>query len=222
MRLGILGHKVGMTQVFGEGGRTFPVTVVETTDCAIIQIKTKESAGYNALQVAIGKRKPQNVNKAVTGHYKKAGVAPKQSLEEIRLDDDVDLTPFKPGQILSVAQFQKGDRVDVTGIMKGRGFAGVMKRLGFHGKPASHGTSKYFRHAGSAGTNIDPGRILKNRGMPGHMGNCIRTLSNAEVIDVLSDDNVLLIKGGIPGAKRSVVLIRPARKYPLPTERKFV
>ena len=221
MKLGILGLKVGMTQFFRESGGTCPITVVQTADCVVTQVKTKQTDGYNALQVSIGARKPQNVNKAIAGHYKKCEVAPKARIQEIRLENDADLSQFKIGQKLNTAMFQKGDRVDVTGTMKGRGFAGVIKRLGFSGKNATHGTSKYFRHAGSAGTNIDPGRIMKNRGMPGHMGNCPRTVANVEIVDIQTDDSLILVKGGIPGAKNSVVLIRPAKKAAAPENRQF-
>jgi len=216
MRLGILGKKVGMTQIFNEAGMAVPVTVVDTTGCRIAQVKMRATDGYNALQLAIGTRKPQNVNKAKAGHYKKAGFAASAELKEMRFDDQTDLTQLKAGQTMTPTMFEKGDLVDIIGITKGHGFTGVMKRLGYHGKHATHGTSKYFRHGGSNGTNTFPGRVLKNKGMPGHDGAVPRTAQKLEVVQIIAEDNLLLIKGSIPGPKNGTLIIRSTvrRKTP--------
>jgi large subunit ribosomal protein L3 len=221
MKIGILGRKVGMTQIFDEKGATVPVSVVDTSECFVTQVKTKDTDGYTALQLAFGKRKVQNVDKARLGHYKKAGVPAKARLTELRLQDGDDLSQVKPGQQLNAAIFTQGDRVDVIGTIKGRGFTGVMKRLGYSGKDATHGTSKYFRHGGSNGTNTFPGRVLKNKGMPGHMGNVPRTAANLEVVGVRSEDGLLLIKGAIPGARNGMVLVTLTKRKPIPSDRKF-
>jgi len=220
MRIGILGRKVGMTQMFDEKGAIMPITVVDVSECFISQVKTKDTDGYSAIQIAFGKRKPQNVDKPRIGHFKKAGVPAKGHVTELRFDGE-DLTQLKAGQALSAAMFQQGDKVDVIGTIKGRGFTGVMKRLGYSGKDATHGTSKYFRHGGSNGTNTFPGRVLKNKGMPGHMGNCRRTCANLEVVGVKAEDNLLLIRGAVPGARNSTVLVQLTKRKPVPGERTF-
>lgn len=219
MRFGIYGRKVGMTQIFDEAGMCIPVTVIETSGCAVAQVKTKDKEGYNALQVGFGARKLQNVNKAKVGHYKKAGVQAKAKLKEMRFDDDADMSQFKAGTILSPGMFAKGDLLDVVGTSKGHGFTGVMKRLGFHGKHATHGTSKYFRHGGSNGSNTFPGRVLKNKGMPGHHGDTRTTVSNLKVIDVRVDENLILLKGAVPGPKDGYVLLRATKRKKAPQGR---
>ncbi|MBI4404753.1 MAG: 50S ribosomal protein L3 [Deltaproteobacteria bacterium] len=219
MRLGILGKKVGMTQIFDGQGAVVPVTVVDTTGCVITQVKRKEKDGYSALQVAFGERKPQNVNKARTGHFKKAQVAPKAALREIRVQVDEEIAHVKPGQKLLATMFAKGDRVDVIGVTKGKGFQGVVKRHGFHGADASHGVHEYFRHGGSAGTNTFPGRILKNKGMPGQTGNVPRTTQNVEVAEVKENENLILLRGAIPGPNNGMVVIRSTKKAPFPEGR---
>ncbi len=221
MRLGILGKKVGMTQIFNEAGASIPVTVVDTAGCHITQVKTRSTDGYDALQMGIGSRKPQNVNKAGQGHFKKAGVAARASTQEVRFkgEKEVDLTQLKAGQALNPAMFAKGDKVDVIGISKGHGFTGVMKRLGYKGKHATHGTSKYFRHGGSNGSNTFPGRVLKNKGMPGHDGAVPRTTTNLLVVDVLPAENLILLKGAIPGPKQGVVVIRSSKRTKNPEGR---
>ncbi len=212
MRIGILGRKVGMTQVFDDKGSLIPITVIDTTGCVISQIKTKDVDGYTAVQLAFGEVKPQNVNKADAGHFKKAGTKAKRFVEEIRLNDTDDVATLKNGTELSVSMFQKGDKVDIVGTSKGRGFAGVIKRFGFHGKDATHGTHEYFRHPGSAGTNTFPGRIMKNKGMPGHMGDVRSTVQSVTVMDVKPEQNLLFIKGAVPGSRTSKVMVRLAVK----------
>ena len=219
MRLGIYGRKVGMTQVFDEKGAIIPITVIDTSDCLVTQVKTKDHDGYMAVQCGIGKRKPQNVSKALSGHFKKASAGSLAKVKEIRFAGTDDLTAVKAGQKLSAGMFVKGDRVDVHGVSKGRGFTGVMKRFNFHGKHATHGTSKYFRHGGSNGSNTFPGRVIKNKGMPGHHGAAKVTVANLEVIDVKADENLLLLRGAVPGAKNGTVLIRSTKRAPAPEGR---
>lgn len=212
MRIGILGRKVGMTEVFDDKGALIPITVVDTSGCVISQVKTKELDGYTAVQLAVKDIKPQNVKKATAGHFKKAATKAKAFIKEIRLDDADDVAPLKAGTELNASIFQKGDLVDVVGTSKGRGFAGVMKKYNFRGKHATHGTHEYFRHPGSAGTKTFPGRIMKNKGMPGHMGDVKTTVQCLEIIDVKPEENLLFIKGGIPGSRHSNLMVRLAVK----------
>ncbi len=215
----ILGRKVGMTQVFDEKGNLIAVTVVDTTGCTVTQIKTKDKDGYVAVQLGIGEKKPQNVNKAKAGHFKKANSPAKAELHEVRLDDKDEAAPLTLGATLAASMFEKGDRVDVKGISKGKGFQGPMKRHNFAGKDAGHGTSKYFRHVGSIGMHTYPGRVFKGKKMPGHMGTDNITVQNVLVHEVKADENLLLLRGGVPGGKRGVVYIQAAVKRKVPTER---
>jgi len=211
MKLGILGRKVGMTQIFDENGACVPITLVDTSDCIVTQVKTADKDGYSAIQVGFGYRKPQNVNKPRLGHFKKANTAPKATLRELRAEAGKEALEVKIGEPLSCGMFAKGERVDVIGVTKGKGFQGVVKRHGFHGADASHGVHEYFRHGGSAGTNTFPGRILKNKGMPGQTGNWQRTVQNVEIADVKAEENLILLRGAVPGSRGGVVLLRPAR-----------
>lgn len=222
MAIGILGRKVGMTQIFDESGALVPVTVIDTSDCLISQVKTQDKEGYQAIQVAVGSRKPQNVNKATAGHFKKAGFAAKSWRQEFRLATQEDVNQFKAGAALNVAMFQKGDKVDVIGTSKGRGTQGVVKRWGFHGADATHGVSDYFRHGGSNGANTFPGRVIKNKGMPGRMGNVRTTTLNLKVLDVKETENLLLVKGNVPGHINSLVMVRPTNRKPNPTGRTLI
>lgn len=210
-----------MTQIFDESGAAVPVTVLDTSNCYIAQVKAKDTDGYNALQVAFGERKPQNVNKALAGHFRKGNFSPRARTCELRFGDTFDMTPYKRGQVLSASMFAKGDRVDIIGTSKGKGFTGVMKRFGFSGKDATHGTSKYFRHGGSSGSNTFPGRVLKNKGMPGHSGNAKATVQNVRVIDVQPESNLILVRGAVPGHRNANVLIQNARKHTPPSDRKL-
>lgn len=221
MRLGIIGRKVGMTQIFNEAGHTVPISVIDTSGCHITQIKTKETDGYLALQLGVGSRKPQNVDKARVGHFKKAGVQARARLQEVRFEGEADLSQLKAGQALSPAMFVKGDIVDVSGVSKGHGFSGVMKKFNWAGKHATHGTSKYFRHGGSNGTNTFPGRVLKNKGMPGQHGNTNRTVQNLEIVEVRPEENLILVKGAIPGAKNGLIMVRSAKRVKAPEGRTF-
>jgi len=222
MRVGIFGLKVGMTQIFDEKGSRIPVTVVNTSDCYIVQVKTKDKEGYNALQLAFGFRKLQNATKARVGHFKKAGVSVKARVREFRCTDSEDMSPFKAGQKLTAKMFVKGDWVDVIGSSKGKGFTGVMKRFGYKGKDATHGTSKYFRHGGSSGSNTFPGRVLKNKGMPGHSGDARATIQNVEIVDVRPSENLILIRGAVPGPRTGHLLIRSTLRRKGPESRPWV
>ncbi len=208
-RLGIIGRKLGMTQVFLDDGSLVPVTVVEAGPCAIVQKKTKDRDGYNAIQISFLPKKTQRVNKPLLGHYKKASTSPCYYLREIRTDD---IEGYEVGQEINVSIFKPGDLVDVTGWSKGRGFSGVMKRHGFHGAPGSHGTHEYFRHGGSVGAATYPHHVFKGKKMPGHYGNQRVTIQNIKVIDVKEDQNLILLRGGIPGSPNGLIIIRSAIK----------
>jgi len=190
-----------MTQIFLDDGRVVPVTVVEAGPCRVVQVKTVEKDGYAAAQLGYDEiKKEKRVNRPMAGHFKKAGVPPYRVLREVAAGD------LKPGDTLTVEMFEPGSRVTVTGRSIGKGFQGVMKRHGFRGGPASHG-AKFHREPGSIGMCAWPSRVFKNAGMPGRMGGGRVTIKNVEVVDVKADQNLLLLKGGIPGPKGSVVFI---------------
>ena len=207
--LGIIGKKLGMTQVFLEDGSVIPVTVVEAGPCSVIQKKTKEKDGYNALQLGFLPKNSQRVNKPLSGHFKKAGTGAFYTFKEFRVED---VGGYELGQEVNVNLFKPGDVVDVTGLSKGKGFTGVIKRHGFHGSPGSHGTHEYFRHGGSVGSATFPHHTFKGMKMPGQHGNQKVTLQNIKVVDVKEDQNLILLKGGIPGSPTGWVLIRSATK----------
>ncbi len=207
---GLIGQKIGMTQVFGADGSVVPVTVIQTGPCVVVQKREIERDGYKALQVGFGSKKGQRLNKPEQGHLVKAGKGAFQVLREFRLDD---VAQYELGQEIKVSDlFKVGDRVDVSGTSKGRGFAGVIKRWGFGGFPASHGTHEYFRHGGSIGNRSFPGRVFKGKRMAGHWGNERISVQNLEVVGVRAEENLLLVKGAVPGAKRGVLLIRRSVK----------
>ncbi len=195
--------------------------MIDTSGCQVTQKKTKSSDGYSALQVGFGSRKQQNLKKPQAGHFKKAGVGSKALVREIRVESDEEITHLKPGDTLVASMFSKGDRVDVIGMTRGKGFQGVVKRYGFHGADASHGVHEYFRHAGSAGTNTFPGKILKNKGMPGQTGNALRTIRYLEVVDVKPKENLIFLRGAVPGARNGIVLIRTSKKAKNPEKRSW-
>jgi len=207
--LGIIGRKLGMTQVFLENGSVIPVTVVEAGPCAVVQKKTKERDGYNALQIGFLPKNSHRVNRPISGHFKKAGVGPFYHLKEFRVER---VEGYELGQEVSLNLFKPGDVVDVTGLSKGKGFTGVIKRHGFHGSPGSHGTHEYFRHGGSVGSAAYPHHTFKGLKMPGQHGNRKVTLQNIKILDVKDDQNLILLKGGIPGGPRGLVLIQSATK----------
>jgi large subunit ribosomal protein L3 len=207
--LGVIGRKLGMTQIFHEDGSVVPVTVVEAGPCSVVQKKTKEKDGYDALQLGFLPKNNQRVNKPLSGHFKKAGVGPSYHLKEFRIEK---IEGVEVGQEVTASLFKPGDMVDVTGLSKGKGFTGVIKRHGFHGSPGSHGTHEYFRHGGSVGSATYPHHTFKGLKMPGQHGNRKVTLQNIEVVDVKEDQNLILLKGGIPGSRHGWVLIRSATK----------
>lgn len=207
---GLIGKKIGMTQFFNADGNVIPVTVIETGPCVVVQKKETSKDGYSALQVGFGSKKAQRTNKAEQGHVTKAGKGAFRVLREFRLDD---VSQYEVGQEIKVADlFKEGDLVDVTGTSKGRGFTGVIKRWGFGGFPASHGTHEYFRHGGSIGNRSFPGRVFKGKKMAGHWGNEKISVQNLEIVAVRPEENLLLVKGAVPGAKRGVVVVRSAVK----------
>ncbi len=206
---GILGTKLGMTQVFDENNRVVPVTVVKAGPNVITQIRTQETDGYTAVQLAYGAIDPRKVTKPVTGQYTKAGVTPRRHLAEIRVND---ISEYSVGQELTAEIFADGSFVDVTGTSKGKGFAGVMKRHGFKGLGASHGVHRVHRAPGSIGGCATPGRVFKGMRMAGRMGNDRVTTQNLTVHKVDAEAGLLLIKGAIPGRKGGIVIVRDAVK----------
>ena len=204
---GILGTKVGMTQVFTKNGKLIPVTVISVEPNVVTQIKTVETDGYDAIQLGAVEMKEKNSNKAKMGHTKKANTTPKRFLREIR---GVNPTDYTLGQVISADLFQAGEMVDVSGVSKGKGFQGVIKRWNQSRGPMGHG-SQYHRGVGSLGTML-PMHVLKGKKLPGHMGHVTTTIQNLEVVAVDMDENVILVKGNVPGPKKSLVIIKTAVK----------
>jgi len=208
MTTGIIGKKLGMTQIFDEQGRVVPVTVIEAGPCTIVQRKKRQSDGYDAVQLGFGAKKSQRVNKPMLGHIQKAGKGAFGVLRELRVDSDSSL---EAGQEIRVDIFREGDFVDVTGQTKGRGFAGVVKRWGFKGGRGSHG-SMFHRAPGSIGGSSWPSRVFKNMKMGGHYGNERVTVLNLRVVAIQLEKNILLVRGAVPGAKNGLVFVRRAIK----------
>ncbi|MGH7822754.1 MAG: 50S ribosomal protein L3 [Candidatus Binatia bacterium] len=207
MAIGLIGKKLGMTQVFAPSGELVPVTVIEAGPCTVVQKRAEAPDGYTAVQLGFGERKPQRMTKADRGHRQKSGKLPGW-LREFR-----DVDGFEVGQEVRVADvFKNGDRVDVTGVSKGKGYAGVIKRHRFSGFPATHGTHEYFRHGGSIGNRSFPGRVFKGKRMAGQLGNERVTTQNLMVVEVRPEQNLLLVRGAVPGAPDGIVIIRPAVK----------
>ncbi|KQB84327.1 MULTISPECIES: 50S ribosomal protein L3 [Corynebacterium] len=206
---GILGTKLGMTQVFDDQNRVVPVTVVEAGPCVVTQIRTIETDGYNAIQIAYGEIDPRKVKKPQAGHYKKAGVTPRRHVTEIRMDD---VSGYEVGQDVTVEIFNDVEFVDVTGITKGKGFAGGMKRHGFAGQGAAHGNQAAHRRVGGIGGAATPGRVFKGKRMAGRMGSDRVTTQNLKIQKVDADANLLLIKGAIPGNRGGIVTVKTAVK----------
>ncbi len=205
MAKAILGRKLGMTQVWGDGDRLVPVTVIEAGPCLVSQVKTVKRDGYSAVQLAFGEVKPSKVNKPAAGHFAKAGVEPKRHLAEVRLEDGDG--GLKVGDEVKVDIFEPGGQVHVTGTSKGKGFQGVMKRHNFRGGPGGHG-SHFHREPGSVGQCATPSRVFKGLGLPGHMGDETVTVRNLEVVRVDAEQNLLLVKGAVPGGKNGLLMIR--------------
>ena len=204
----IIGKKVGMTQIFDEKGKVIPVTVIEAGPCVVAQVKTVETDGYNAIQLGFEDVKESKLNKPERGHFTKAGLALKKHLREFRVEDFEDLTV---GSEIKADAFEAGDKIDVQGTTKGKGFQGVIKRHGQSRGPMGHG-SMYHRRPGSMGPTSTPGRVFKGKKLPGHMGRVTVTIQNLDVVKVDMDKNVILIKGSVPGAKGAILKLRKSVK----------
>ena len=207
MKKGLIGKKIGMTQIFDEKGNMIPVTVVEAGPCTVVQIKTKDADGYEAVQLGFGEKKEKKLIKPEKGHFTKANVTPKKHLREFRLEE----ISYNVGDEIKADIFTAGETVDVTGTTKGKGFQGVIKRHGQSRGPMGHG-SMYHRRPGSMGSTSTPGRVFKGKNLPGHMGNETVTVQNLEIVKVDLDKNVLLIKGSVPGNKGAILKIRNSIK----------
>ena len=208
MKKAIIGKKIGMTQIFDENGKVIPVTVVEAGPCVVTQKKTIEKDGYDAIQVGFGELREKLVNKPRKGHFAKAGVSLRRTLKEFRMEN---VANYNVGDEIKVDTFEIGDKVDVSGVSKGKGFQGTIKRWNASRGPMSHG-SKFHRAPGSMGAASDPSRTFKNKRMPGHMGAKNTTVLNLEVVKIMPEKNIILIKGGIPGPNKGTVVIRNSVK----------
>ena len=208
MNKGIIGKKIGMTQIFDEKGNVIPVTVIETAGNVVAQVKTVETDGYNAIQLGYGEIKDKHINKPETGHFAKAKLANKKHLREFRMDS---VEEYKVGDEVKADIFTAGEKIDVQGTSKGKGFQGVIKRHGQSRGPMGHG-SMYHRRPGSMGSTSTPGRVFKGKKLPGHMGRITITIQNLDVVRVDMDKNVILLKGSVPGAKGSILKIKSAVK----------
>ena len=206
---GLLGEKLGMTQVWDENNRVVPVTVVKAGPCVVTQVKNPEQDGYSSVQIAFGAIDPRKVNKPASGHFAKAGVTPRRHLVELRTDD---ASEYSVGQELAVDTFEAGQTIDVVGTTKGKGYAGVMKRHGFHGVSSSHGAHKNHRKPGSIGACATPGRVFKGHRMAGRMGGVRQTTQNLTIHAVDAEKGLLLIKGAVPGPRGGIVLVHTAAK----------
>ena len=204
MQKGIIGKKIGMTQIFDEAGKVVPVTVIEAGPCVVVQKKTTENDGYEAVQLGFGDIRAKRVNKPLQGHFKKADVAMKRTLKEFRLDD---ISALNVGDIVKADTFAEGDIVDVSGTSKGHGFSGTIKRHNYARLKETHGTGPVHRHAGSMGACSSPSRIFKGKGMPGQYGNVKVTVQNLTVVKVDAENNLIAVKGAVPGPKNGTVTI---------------
>jgi large subunit ribosomal protein L3 len=208
MKKGIIGKKIGMTQIFDEKGNVIPVTVIEATPNIVAQVKTVETDGYNSIQLGYGEVKDKHINKPEKGHFAKAGLTAKKHLREFRVED---VENYKVGDEVKADIFEAGEKIDVQGTTKGKGFQGVIKRHGQHRGPMGHG-SMYHRRPGSMGSTSTPGRVFKGKKLPGHMGRVTVTIQNLDVVRVDMDKNVILVKGSVPGAKGAILKIKSAVK----------
>ena len=209
MKKGIIGKKLGMTQIFDEVGNVIPVTLIEAGPCEVAQKKTVENDGYDALQLAFGEAKEKHLTRAELGHFKKAGISPKRHLKEFRL---ADTSAYEVGSVVSVDTFAAGEKVDITGISKGHGYTGSIKRWNHHILRMTHGTGPVHRQPGSMGANSTPSRIYKNKKMAGQWGNEQITILNLAVVKIDAEKNLIAVKGAGPGAKGSIVFIRDSVK----------
>ena len=208
MKKGIIGKKLGMTQIFDQKGNVIPVTLIEAGPCVVAQKKTVENDGYAAIQLAYEDASKKHLTKAELGHLAKAGVSPKKHLKEFRLDDT---SAYEAGAVVTVDTFAQGEKVDITGITKGRGYSGCVKRWGHHMLRMTHGTGPIHRQCGSMGT-IDPARVFKNKKMAGQYGNEQVTILNLEAVKIDAEKNLIAVKGAVPGAKGGIVFIRDSVK----------
>lgn len=208
MKKAILATKIGMTQIFDENGVFVPVTVLQAGPCSVVQVKTVENDGYNAIQVGFGDIRETLVNKPLKGHFAKAGVANKRFLKEFRFDNT---SEYAVGQEIKADIFAAGDKVDAIGTSKGKGFQGAIKRFGLHRGPMKHG-SKYHRHAGSNGAATSPGRVFKGKHMPGQTGDVRVTVQNLEIVKIDAEQNLILVKGAVPGPKKALVMLKNSVK----------
>jgi len=208
MKKGILGRKLGMTQIFDENGKIIPVTVIEAGPCVVVQKKTVEKDGYDAIQVGFDDIREKLANKPKKGHFAKAGASLKRFVKEFRLEDT---SSYEVGQEIKADVFAAGEKIDVSGVSKGKGFQGTIKRWNAHRGPMSHG-SKFHRAVGSMGASSSPSRTFKNKKLPGHMGNVNTTVLNLQVAKVMPEKNIILIKGGVPGPNKGFVVIRNSVK----------
>lgn len=208
MNKGIIGRKIGMTQVFDEKGNVIPVTLIEAGPCSVVQKKTTETDGYDAIQLGFSEAKEKHTTKAERGHFNKAGVSYKRHLKEFRL---ADCSAYNVGDVITVDTFAQGEKVDVTGMTKGHGYSGCVKRWNHHVLRMTHGTGPIHRQPGSMGT-IDPARVFKNMKMPGQYGNEQVTVLNLKVVKIDNEHNILAVKGAIPGAKNGIVFVRNSIK----------
>lgn len=209
MQKGIIGKKLGMTQLFDEKGKVVPVTIIEAGPCVVVQKKTVESDGYEAVQLGYGDISAKKVSKPAKGHFDKADVAPKRTLREFRLDD---IAAVSVGDIVKADTFAAGDRIDVAGFSKGKGYAGTIKRWNGHRLRESHGTGPVARHAGSNGSCSSPSRVFKGKKLPGHLGAERVTVQNLTVVKIDTENNLIAIKGAVPGAKGSIVTLSDSVK----------
>lgn len=210
MALGLIGRNLGMTHLFSKDGEAIPVTVIEAGPCSVVQVKSKGKEGYNALQIGFLPKKIHRVTKPLQGHFKKSGTGNFYFLKEFRVDD---INSYQPGQEINLEIFQVGQKVMVTGTSKGKGFAGGMKRWGFRGGPGSHGSGVH-RSPGSIGCSAYPARVFKGRKLPGHMGATTKTIKNLEIVNLKPGENLLFLKGAVPGGKNGMVIIKPSKKIP--------
>ena len=208
MKKGIIGRKVGMTQIFDQKGNVIPVTVIEATPNIVAQVKTVETDGYNSIQLGYGEVKDKHINKPEKGHFAKAGLTAKKHLREFRVED---VENYKVGDEVKADIFEAGEKIDVQGTTKGKGFQGVIKRHGQHRGPMGHG-SMYHRRPGSMGSTSTPGRVFKGKNLPGHTGRITVTIQNLEVVSVDLDKNVILVKGSVPGANGTILKIKQSVK----------
>ena len=208
MKKAILATKIGMTQIFAEGGELIPVTVLQAGPCVVTQVKTVENDGYSAVQVGFVDKREKLSTKPMKGHFEKAGTSVKRFVREFKLDNAED---FELGQEIKADVFAAGDKVDATAVSKGKGYQGAIKRHGQHTGPKTHG-SKYHRHAGSNGMASDPAKVMKGKKMAGHMGSVQVTVQNLEVVRIDTENNVILVKGSVPGPKKSLVTLKSAVK----------